>query len=389
MQNWHPKHLIATLCLLALAPWAEGRPEPTPPASAAPAVAQEDARREGLGRGLGALAADPEERLRQAAAADWHPGPPERRFEVVRVVDGDTIHIQRDGELQKLRLLSVDTEEKLSGRPNSGGSKPETVYGQASADWAVRFFADLADEDGTTRVGLLFPEGVERRDVYGRILCHVVLPDGTDFNLLLVALGRSPYFNKYGNSLICPEAFRGAQARARQAQLGVWDPATNAARDGRPEVKRPYAKLLPWWEARARAVEAFRAARSEAPDRVAAADEPEALEALLETEGDVRVFGSIFRIFEEDDRSVTLLFRTGETERAFRARVSARAAKGLDVDALQASTDEFRQNYLWVTGKLERDRKGFDIQVGDPDVVELAGPEPAALEAGPRSGGEK
>lgn len=360
------ERLCLCLCLLLFTP-------------AALASCQEDARRDALGRGLGALAEDPADRLLAAAVADWRPGVPEELFEVVRVVDGDTIHIQREGEIQKLRLLSVDTEEKLSGRANNGGSKPETVYGQASADWAVSFFAGLADEQGVTRVGLLFPEGIERRDVYGRILCHVVLPDGSDFNLALVALGRSPYFNKYGNSLICHEAFARAQVRAREARLGVWNPATNAARDGRPEVKRPYARLLPWWEARARAVDAYRAAKADGPDEVASAEEPEELARLVEAEGPVRVFGSIFRIFEEDDRSVTLLFRTGETERAFRARVGVRAAKGLDLDALEASREEFRQNYLWITGDLRRDRQGFDLAVRDPDQVELAGPEPDAL----------
>ena len=35
---------------------------------------------------------------------------PEKLFTVERVVDGDTIYIQRNGEREKLRLLSVDTE---------------------------------------------------------------------------------------------------------------------------------------------------------------------------------------------------------------------------------------------------------------------------------------
>ena len=127
--------------------------------------------------------------------------PPSVLFEVKRVVDGDTIHVQRGEELEKLRLLSVDTEEVIRGGGFSSSSKPQTVFGTECAEWAKSFFDGLANEDGETRVGLWFPEGKEARDVYGRLLCHVVLEDGTDFNLMLLQKGKSPYFNKYGNSL--------------------------------------------------------------------------------------------------------------------------------------------------------------------------------------------
>jgi endonuclease YncB( thermonuclease family) len=351
--------------------------------SALPVAAQDpgaDPRAAALAQGLGALGEQSlEDRLRAAAHADWSPGVPEELFVVERVVDGDTIHVQRNGERQKLRLLSVDTEEKITGRADAGGSKPETVYGQESADWAVRFFADLADDEGVTRVGLHFPGDIERRDVYGRVLCHVVLADGTDFNLLLVALGRSPYFNKYGNSEVCDDAFRKAQTRALEARIGVWDPAINLAADGAPSARRPYDRLLPWWEARARAVDSLRSALA-AGEAVASAEEPDQLAALLEGERrEVRVFGSIFRSFEEDDGSQTLLFRTGFTDRAFRARVAARDREQLDSSWLESSTEEFQQNYLWVSGTLEADRQGFQMRLEGADRIEPAGPSPEEL----------
>jgi hypothetical protein len=81
---------------------------------------------------------------------------------------------------------------------------------------------------------------MEERDVYGRLLCHLILPDGRNFNLLLVELGKSPYFNKYGNDLICHQAFVDAQARARKAQKGIWDPKTNVPKtEGAPSARRP------------------------------------------------------------------------------------------------------------------------------------------------------
>ena len=48
-------------------------------------------------------------------------------FEVAQVVDADTIHVHRDDKVEKLRLLSVDTEERQWGRQGYSSSKPETA----------------------------------------------------------------------------------------------------------------------------------------------------------------------------------------------------------------------------------------------------------------------
>ncbi|NOT30724.1 MAG: hypothetical protein HOP15_09790, partial [Planctomycetes bacterium] len=207
--------------------------------------------------------------------------------EVVRVVDGDTLEVllgvPPDGESVKLRLCSVDTEEKISGRASSSPTKPETVFGEETAQWARGFFAELERESGgELRVGLAFPEG-RRTDVYGRLLCHVLLPDGRDFNLLLVEQGKSPYFNKYGNSPIAHAAFVRAQEAARAARLGIWNPATNRAKTpGAHSAVRPYARLLPWWDARAAAIDGFRARAAREPDGWLAAEDPAAIQLAYE-----------------------------------------------------------------------------------------------------------
>jgi endonuclease YncB( thermonuclease family) len=309
------------------------------------------------------------------------PVPPAELFEVLRVVDGDTIHVRRAGRKEKLRLLSVDTEEKISGREFIP-SKPETIYGQETTVWARELFEGRAGEDGKTRVGLRFPGGAERRDVYGRLLCHVILDDGRDFNLLLVRSGRSPYFNKYGNSEICHDEFVEAQTAARAAGIGVWDPETNRSKDpDTPSITRPYDRLLPWWQARAEAIDAYRAAHGEDPLRALHAEEPEALERASKELGkrdEVRVFGSIDRIFEEGRGELTLLFRATDRERAVRVALSRRAASELEAMDLENLGDSYRQNYLWVRGRLEvnKSRGGWEIEVDDADQVTLAGPEP-------------
>ena len=315
------------------------------------------------------------------AATAWRPEAPAELFDVVRVVDGDTIHVLRAGKTEKLRLLSVDTEEKITGRASLSPTKPETLFGQECAEWAKTFFDELAADDAPARVGLLFPGGKEARDVYGRLLCHVLLPDGTDFNLLLVREGKSPYFNKYGNSRLCHAAFVAAQGEARAERRGIWNPATNRPKDPEaPAARRPYERLLPWWQARAEAIEGFRRASAEAPGTVLAADDPAALEAARRAgaaaaDHTVRVFGEIDRFFDEDDGTVTVLFRTGSRDDAFRATLQGPAKDELRA-RLEASQEEFRQNFLFVEGRIVRGPRGFRMDAADPERWSAAGPEP-------------
>ena len=306
---------------------------------------------------------------------------PDVLVELVRVIDGDTLEVEHEGRLETLRLYAVDTEEKISGRAALSPTKPETVFGEETAQWARRFFAELAPAGERPRIGLVFPEG-EKRDPYGRLLAHVLLPDGRDFCLLLVEQGKSPYFTKYGNSLIRHADFVRAQQEARERELGIWNPRTNrATTSGAPSAVRPYARLLPWWDARAVAVDAFRAARAVEPERWVAADDAEALaraaeRCAREPEASVVVFGTIARFFDEEDGSLTALFAAEGRAAAFRAQV-ARAARTDELERfLRESTQEFRQNYLFVEGRIERGARGFELDADGRGQWRLAGPEP-------------
>jgi len=284
----------------------------------------------------------------------------EAQARVVKVVDGDTLDVLLDGKQVALRLLSVDTEEKISGRAGGSPSKPQTVFGQETVLWAQELFASFPQP---VTLGLAFPEG-RRNDAFGRLLCHVLLPDGRDYNLLLVELGKSPYFNKYGNSLVAHEAFVRAQSAARAAQLGIWDPATNRAKTpGAPSAVRPYERLLPWWDARAAALDAFRARAAREPEACLSSEDAAGLRRAFERcqrepTARVTVCAEIERFYEESDGSLTALLRAGDAETALRAAIPAGERAALE-PWLRASTEEFRQNYLYVSGRMERNARGF------------------------------
>ena len=274
----------------------------------------------------------------------------------------------------------MDTEEVIRGGGSASASKPQTLFGTKCAEWAQSFFDALKDEGGEVRVGLWFPGGVEARDIYGRLLCHVVLPDGTDFNLLLLKEGKSPYFNKYGDSVEFDAEFRAAQREAREAQLGIWNPGTNRpTTPDTPAVRRPYETLMPWWEARARAIGEFRTKREADATQFVDAGAPDQLETVTRSSSprpaEVEVFGAPDRVFDEKDGSQTVLFRTSDRGRALRVRIPKEAVSShVELDLTNIS-EEFRQNYVWVTGELRWTGRGYEITSAGPGSWRIADPQ--------------
>ena len=79
---------------------------------------------------------------------------------VVRVVDGDTFEAQIGGSVEDVRLIGVDTPETV--KPG----EPVQCFGPQASGFAHRRLEGR-------RVRLVF--GVERRDVYGRLLAYAYI----------------------------------------------------------------------------------------------------------------------------------------------------------------------------------------------------------------------
>ncbi len=303
---------------------------------------------------------------------------PTELFDVTKVVDGDTIWVQRNGKVEKLRLLSVDTEEQLSvGTSQANSTKPPTVFGEECAIWARAFFAGLASDGKPPRVGLVFPHGEEKHDVYGRLLCDVILPDGTNYNLMLVEKGKSPYFDKYGWSEIDHEGYVAAQKSAQAQKLGIWDPRTNMpTTPGVPAAKRPYDKLLPWWNARGLAVEAFRKARAAGDARVVDVEDPLDLARAVKSGERMRCFGEIGRVEDLPEGAVLVHFRATEKDKALVVRVPKEMLAQKWSFDLRASAHEFQQNYVWLEARITSGPgASFRATLEGPGDWKLAGPQ--------------
>ena len=124
---------------------------------------------------------------------------------VTRVVDGDTIEVRLGGREEDARLIGVDTPETV--KPGT----PVQCFGPRASHFTKRLLAGR-------RVRLVF--GVERRDVYGRLLAYVYL--GRRFvNPILVRRGIARSLTIPPNDRFAP-LFRRLELGAARDGRGLW-----------------------------------------------------------------------------------------------------------------------------------------------------------------------
>lgn len=218
------------------------------------------------------------------------------------IIDGDTIRLE--GIEGSIRLLSIDTEERFHGeaerraatkdfdaylKKRRGDSKrplkPGTPLGEQAAEFARAFF------DGADTVRLERDDPKEIRGRFGRLLAYaLVQKDGrwTTYNVEAVRAGMSPYFTKYGYSHRLHNDLLDAEAEARKAKRGIWNPETKGYGD--------YDERKAWWNARADFIRAFEHEATGRSDRVLLShwDARERLEASLGKE--VAVMSTVDRV---------------------------------------------------------------------------------------------
>ncbi|MGB2927890.1 MAG: thermonuclease family protein [Desulfobacterales bacterium] len=145
------------------------------------------------------------------------------QYQVVRVVDGDTIVIRYNGKYEKVRLLCVNTPESVhpDEKQNIPMGKVASRYTQKKLTGK---YVDLEFESWL-------------RGNYGRLLAYVFV-DGKNINLDLVRQGLSPYYTKYGRSQKYDAEFRAVEKLARKEKLNIW---------GDPELTKKYLRLKSKW----------------------------------------------------------------------------------------------------------------------------------------------
>lgn len=124
---------------------------------------------------------------------------------VVRVIDGDTIEVDIEGRLYKVRYIGIDTPETV--HPTRG----EEPYGKEACDKNKELVEGKIVE---------LEKDVSETDKYGRLLRYVYV-DGLFVNAELVRLGYAQVAT-YPPDVKYQDLFLQLQREAREAGRGLW-----------------------------------------------------------------------------------------------------------------------------------------------------------------------
>ncbi len=137
---------------------------------------------------------------------------PKDTFSVKKVIDGDTIEIERYGKAEKVRMIGIDTPETLDPR------KPVQCFGKEASDKSK----DLLSGG---RVRLEFDPIVGEKDKYNRLLAYV-WSNNELVNLKLIKEGYANEYTYRSQSYKYQNEFKNAQTVAKESSIGLWSPQT-------------------------------------------------------------------------------------------------------------------------------------------------------------------
>ncbi|MBR6613365.1 MAG: thermonuclease family protein [Clostridia bacterium] len=128
-------------------------------------------------------------------------------YEVVRVVDGDTIVVDFNGKDEKVRLIGVDT--------------PESVHADESKNTKEGILVSDYTKSKLTGKKVKLEFDVQERDKYGRLLAYVYI-DGEMYNKHLLEIGYAKIAT-YPPNVKYVEDFKEIQKEARENKVGLWN----------------------------------------------------------------------------------------------------------------------------------------------------------------------
>lgn len=134
-------------------------------------------------------------------------------YDVVSVVDGDTIKVRIDGKKETLRLIGLDTPETKKPRT------PVQCYGKEAS-------SHMQSLVQSKQVQLEADPTQGERDKYGRLLRYVFVGGSTNVALAQIqgGFGRE---DTYDAAYAYQAQFQSAQVAAQHAKRGTWGPPCN------------------------------------------------------------------------------------------------------------------------------------------------------------------
>ncbi|MTT31594.1 nuclease [Terrilactibacillus sp. BCM23-1] len=129
---------------------------------------------------------------------------------VIKVVDGDTIHVRINGKDETVRMLLIDTPE------THAPGKSVQMYGPEASQFA--------EKELPVGSPIQIEEGVKgyKRDKYDRLLGYIYLKNGDMYNAKVVEKGFARVGYIYPPNTKHLDMLKEKQADAEKAHLGIW-----------------------------------------------------------------------------------------------------------------------------------------------------------------------
>ncbi|MFB5194372.1 thermonuclease family protein [Neobacillus sp. KR4-4] len=137
---------------------------------------------------------------------------------IVKNVDGDTVEINLNGTVEKVRMLCVDTPETHHPRL---GVQP---FGPEASEYTRKILAVGTKVEIEPGIG-------EGRDKYGRLLAYIYV-NGKMFNEMLLEEGLARVAYIYAPNTQYVDEFYAIQKKAQKKGIGIWSIENYAQEDG-------------------------------------------------------------------------------------------------------------------------------------------------------------
>lgn len=138
-------------------------------------------------------------------------------YKVAKVIDGDTIEIDRYGKIETVRLIGIDTPETVDPR------KPVQCFGKEASDNSKALLQGKSVRVETDPL-------VGERDKYNRLLAYVWLDDNQLVNQLLISGGYAHEYTYRSQSYKYQDQFKQAEMAAKESGTGLWSGNTCAGK---------------------------------------------------------------------------------------------------------------------------------------------------------------
>lgn len=142
-------------------------------------------------------------------------------YQVLKVVDGDTIHISYNGKDEKVRFIGLDTPETKDPR------KPIQCFGREAS-------AKMTELVENKKVRLEFDRTQGERDKYGRLLAFVYSEDNKNLAYEMIRQGYGNEYTYNSNPYKYQNEFKEAARKAREENKGLWAENTCAGDTTKP-----------------------------------------------------------------------------------------------------------------------------------------------------------